>query len=78
MKPCKKQAVSVTFLDHASWVGEVEAIKPMTCEVVGYLVHEDGKYYRIVSWIAEGNLIDNNNEGYAILKSAVTKVRRFK
>lgn len=78
-QPVKKRPVVVRFLDHAHYDCDPSNImKPLECEVVGYLVYEDKTYYRIVSWVTEDNLEDPNCEGYAVLKSTVTSVRRLK
>lgn len=78
-QPIKKQAVAVRFLDHSHYdCDPSESMKPLECEVIGYLVYEDDLYMRIVSWVTEDNLEDPNCEGFAILKSTVTGIKRFK
>jgi hypothetical protein len=77
-KKTKKRPVVVRFLDHASYVGGLDEYKLFECEVVGYLAETTPLMYKIVAWVAADDLNDSNNEGYAILKSAVTSMRFLK
>lgn len=76
--PIRKKPVAIRFYDHAAHVDKASTMKPMICEVVGYLVHQDRLHYRIVAWVTEDNLEDENCEGYAILKSTVVSIRRLR
>lgn len=71
----KAPIVKVKFWDHVSGVPD-DDLKPLTCEVIGALVHEDQHYYRLVTWLCEGDISNHNGEGFALLKSTVISVEK--
>lgn len=71
----KYPLVCVQFWDHS--LGS-PPIAPVNCEVFGILAHQDDLCYYVLSWIADSNLTDDNNEVYCILKSTVVKLVHIK
>ena len=67
--------VVIEFRDHSTL--NAQAMVPMQCEVIGWLVREDKVAYCLATWVSDGLLEDPNTEGFVILKSAITKMRRL-
>ena len=74
MKPKKYKIVYLKFLDHSLFAPD--DAKPIVCEVFGVLWRETDLVYQIVPWVCNGNLRNENNECYTILKSTVLEKRR--
>jgi hypothetical protein len=70
------QVVSITFYDHSSCPGNETGV--LQCTVYGLLYEENELSYHVASWVTNGNPKDHNSETFAILKSAVIKVKKFK
>lgn len=75
MKNCP--AMVIEFYDHCTGPMK-DCAKPLVCQVIGWLWKEDSKAYYLITWIAEDNLGDEeNNDVYVILKSAVIRKRKL-
>ena len=70
------KVVRITFYDHSSCPGHETGV--LQCTVYGLLYEEDALAYHVASWVTGGNPKDHNSETFAILKSAVIKIKRYK
>ena len=71
--------VYIRFYDHFTEddVEDLESLRPMVCEAVGWLVREDNNYYYLANWISRDKkttLFDIN----CILKNTVIEIREIK
>jgi len=69
--------VYIKFYDHFNEddVEDLDSIKPTICEVVGWLVKEDDKYYYIATWISRD--IKTTYDITGILKSTVIEIKEL-
>lgn len=75
MKKIKKRPTLIRFLDHCQYTGSAAEAKPVECEVMGYVAHEDPLYIVVLAWVAENDANNQNNECYVILKSTIIEKR---
>ncbi len=66
----------VRFLDHTMFSGTEGT--PLECEVVGRLSRITKKTIELTAWSAGNPGWENNNEGFCIVKSCITRARRLK
>jgi hypothetical protein len=50
----------------------------LKCTVYGLLYEEDALAYHVASWVTGNNPKDHNSETFAILKSTVIKIKRYR
>jgi hypothetical protein len=70
------QIYLVKFLDHTCFSGEEGA--PLECEVVGQLSRLTKKHIELTAWTVRRKDWEQNNEGFCIIRSCITSVRRLK
>lgn len=76
MDKINKQIVVVNFLDHCFTDGQ--NMKPIECEVVGYLIKEDKQAYYVASWICDEKINDDNTDIYVIVKHPGIRIKKVK
>ena len=76
MEPGK--LVYIRFYDHFTEdeVENLDSIRPTVCEVVGWLIKEDDKYYYVSNWVSRDVKTVYDISG--ILKSTVIEFRELK
>lgn len=65
--------VHIKFLDHCLTDGT--ETQPISCEVMGYLTHEDKGCYVVASWVCDSQVNSENNEVFVIVKHPGVKKR---
>lgn len=68
--------VSFTILDHVQASGH--SIAPLEVEVVGRVQGLYPEYVELLTWRTTDLQYSNNNEGFAILRKTIKKVRRLR
>lgn len=72
-----KPLIYIRFNDHVQGSGE-NVNSPIECEIVGILRNEDDTAYYVATWIANGDLYNNNSEIWCILKGVVLEFKQLK
>lgn len=73
-----RKLVYIRFYDHFTEdeVENLDNIRPTVCEVVGWLVKEDDKYYYVSNWVSSDVKTVYDISG--ILKSTVIEIKEIK
>jgi hypothetical protein len=71
--------VEVRFLDHCKHEGKAHGVTgPLPCIVFGRIKVVNTKYIHVVVWEIMDSDAQFGQEGYSILRSAITRIRRLR